>query len=102
MITSRGFTGRPRAKAVERVPPGQYVTEDFPVLSAGPTPRVDTGRWSFEIISELGERAAWSWPELLAAGPESITVDIHCVTRWSKLGTRWRGVSLDRLLPAVE
>lgn len=72
------------------------------MLSAGPTPRIAADRWSFEIISELGERASWTWAELLAAGPERVTTDIHCVTRWSKLGTRWRGVSLDKLLPAVE
>ena len=78
------------------------MTADFPVLSAGPTPRIDAAHWSFEIVTEQRERVTWSWSELMAAGVEDITVDIHCVTRWSKLGTRWRGVSLDRLLTAVE
>jgi DMSO/TMAO reductase YedYZ molybdopterin-dependent catalytic subunit len=100
-IVSRGFRSR-RRLAGERVPPGQYVTKDFPVLSAGPTPRIATDRWSFEILSEHGERATWSWSQLLAVGVENIQVDIHCVTRWSKLGTRWRGVSLDSLLATVE
>lgn len=100
-IVTRGFRSR-RRDPDDRVPPGQYVTTDFPVLSAGPTPRIDTHRWSFEIISEHGERAAWSWSELMAAGVEDIRVDIHCVTRWSKLGTRWRGVSLDNLLGSIE
>lgn len=100
-IVTRGFRSR-RRDADERVPPGQYLTDDFPVLSVGPTPRLDTGRWSFEIVSEHRERVSWTWSELAAVGPEEITVDIHCVTRWSKLDTRWRGVSLDPLLARVE
>jgi DMSO/TMAO reductase YedYZ molybdopterin-dependent catalytic subunit len=100
-VVTRGFRSR-RRDPDERVPPGQYVTDDFPVLSAGPTPRIDTDRWSFEIVSEHGERAAWSWNELLALPIDKIQTDIHCVTRWSKLATRWRGVSLDHLLAGVE
>ena len=96
-IVSRGFRSR-RREPDQRVPPGQYVTDDFPVLSAGPTPRIDTDRWSFELVSEHGERVSWSWRELMALPIDTITVDIHCVTRWSKLATRWRGVSLDHLL----
>jgi DMSO/TMAO reductase YedYZ molybdopterin-dependent catalytic subunit len=100
-VVTRGFRSR-RRDPDERVPPGQYVTDDFPVLSAGPTPRIDTDRWSFEIVSEHGERAVWSWNELLALPIDKIQTDIHCVTRWSKLATRWRGVSLDHLLAGVE
>ncbi len=100
-VVTRGFRSR-RRDPDERVPPGQYVTDDFPVLSAGPTPRIDTDRWSFEIVSEHGERATWSWHELLALPIDKIQTDIHCVTRWSKLATRWRGVSLDHLLAGVE
>lgn len=100
-VVTRGFRSR-RRDPDERVPPGQYVTDDFPVLSAGPTPRVDTNRWSFEIVSEHEERVAWSWNELLAQPIDKIQTDIHCVTRWSKLATRWRGVSLDHLLAGVE
>ncbi len=100
-IITRGFPSR-RRDPDELVPPGQYVTEDFPVLSAGPTPRVDTDRWSFEIASEHGERSTWTWSELMASPIDRIDTDIHCVTRWSKLATRWRGVSLDHLLAGVE
>ncbi|GAA3698334.1 sulfite oxidase-like oxidoreductase [Microlunatus aurantiacus] len=100
-VVTRGFPSR-RRDPDERVPPGQYVTEDFPVLSAGPTPRIDTDRWSFELVSEHGERATWTWSELLALPIDKIETDIHCVTRWSKLATRWRGVSLDHLLAGVE
>ncbi len=100
-VVTRGFPSR-RRDPDERVPPGQYVTEDFPVLSAGPTPRIDTDRWSFELVSEHGERATWTWSELLALPIDKVETDIHCVTRWSKLATRWRGVSLDHLLAGVE
>jgi len=100
-IVTRGFTSR-RRDPDERVPPGQYVTDDFPVLSAGPTPRIDTNRWSFELVTEHDESTAWTWDELLALPIEKVETDIHCVTRWSKLATRWRGVSLDHLLADVE
>jgi DMSO/TMAO reductase YedYZ molybdopterin-dependent catalytic subunit len=99
---SRGFTGRRRdAGDPGRVPPGQYVTADFPVLSTGPTPRVAIEDWSFEIDGAVEEPASWSWEELLALPAETPTVDIHCVTKWSKLDTTWRGVSLDTLLEGV-
>jgi DMSO/TMAO reductase YedYZ molybdopterin-dependent catalytic subunit len=100
-IVTRGFRSR-RRDPDERVPPGQYVTEDFPVLSAGPTPRIDTDRWSFELVSEHGERVAWTWRELMALPIDKVETDIHCVTRWSKLATRWRGVSLDHILGGVD
>jgi DMSO/TMAO reductase YedYZ molybdopterin-dependent catalytic subunit len=99
-ILSRGFTGRRRSDV--QLPPGQYLTEDFPVLSAGPTPRIDTDRWQFAVITETGERHTWSWAELLALPSESVTVDIHCVTKWSKLKTDWRGVAIETLIENVE
>jgi DMSO/TMAO reductase YedYZ molybdopterin-dependent catalytic subunit len=100
-IVSRGFSGR-RRDSSQQLPPGQYLTEDFPVLSAGPTPRIPLDSWQFTVTGELGQTHQWSWSELMALPAESITVDIHCVTRWSKLGTAWRGVSLDTLLADVE
>jgi DMSO/TMAO reductase YedYZ molybdopterin-dependent catalytic subunit len=100
---SRGFRGRPRRDVdPARVPPGQYVVDDFPVLSAGPTPRTQLDDWSFAIDGAVGAPASWSWQELLALAQESFTVDIHCVTKWSKLGTSWTGVSLDTLLEGVQ
>ncbi|KXC05540.1 MULTISPECIES: sulfite oxidase-like oxidoreductase [Microbacterium] len=98
---SRGFGARRRASEPQ-LPPGQYLTDDFPVLSAGPTPRVSTQEWEFSIVTESGERTSWSWQELMALPVEDIRTDIHCVTRWSKLGTHWRGVSLDTLLSGIE
>ncbi|HKD99118.1 MAG TPA: sulfite oxidase-like oxidoreductase [Micromonosporaceae bacterium] len=99
-VISRGFTGRGRRDVA--LPPGQYLTEDFPVLSAGPTPRVDTGTWQFSIVTEAGQRHDWSWDRLMALPAESVTVDLHCVTKWSKLHTPWRGVALDTLIEDVE
>ncbi|SQD95719.1 MULTISPECIES: sulfite oxidase-like oxidoreductase [unclassified Parafrankia] len=100
-IVSPGFQGRPRSAGSD-LPPGQYLTEDFPVLSAGPTPRVPLETWEFTITTEVGVEHRWDWPAFRALPGESPTVDIHCVTQWSKLGTRWEGVSLDVLLGDVD
>jgi DMSO/TMAO reductase YedYZ molybdopterin-dependent catalytic subunit len=100
-IISRGFGGERRSSRAD-LPPGQYLTHDFPVLSAGPTPRVPLDRWRFTIASEGGERTSWTWEEFLALPSEDVTVDIHCVTKWSKLGTTWRGVAVDTLLEGVD
>ena len=98
---SRGFRGRRREDAPGRVPPGQYVTRDFPVLSAGPTPHTALGDWTFSIDGGSSPKR-WTWQEFQALPTETVTVDIHCVTRWSKLDTVWTGVSLDVLLEGVE
>jgi DMSO/TMAO reductase YedYZ molybdopterin-dependent catalytic subunit len=100
-IFSRGFAGRPR-RSNPNLPPGQYLTEDFPVLSAGPTPRLPLDRWEFSITTETGTKHRWTWAELKALPEQTFTVDIHCVTKWSKLGTTWQGVSLDTLFAEVE
>ena len=103
MRFTRGFHGRsgPSADSA-RVPPGQYVTNDFPVLSAGPTPRFRLADWTFTLRGLLDTPISWTWDELRALPQETVTVDIHCVTKWSKLGTSWTGVSLDTLLDGVE
>lgn len=100
-IVSPGFHGR-RRSARTYLPPGQYLEKGFPVLSAGPTPRVTRDQWEFVITNEDGRRYRWSWQEFMALPSETPTVDIHCVTQWSKLGTAWQGVSLDVLLAEVE
>ncbi|MEV6847879.1 sulfite oxidase-like oxidoreductase [Actinoplanes sp. NPDC051411] len=100
-IISRGFGGR-RRESVPGLPPGQYLTHDFPVLSAGPTPRIPLDRWHFTITTETGEQKSWNWQEFQALPSEDVSTDIHCVTKWSKLGTTWHGVSLDTLLADVE
>ena len=102
-FVSRGFRGRRASEAdTARLPPGQYLTPDFPVLSAGPTPHTPLDQWSFSIQGLVDQARSWSWDELTALPSETITVDIHCVTKWSKLDTTWKGVSLDTLLDGVE
>ena len=101
---SRGFRGRrggAGATAVARVPPGQHVTADFPVLSAGPTPRTRLEDWSFALQHGGSLLAKWSWEEFQALPRTRATVDIHCVTKWSKLDTEWEGVTVDALLAAA-
>ena len=98
---SRGFHRKRVEAPAGRVPPGQYVTADFPVLSAGPTPHTPLSKWTFSIDGGR-EPVSWTWEEFRALPTETLTTDIHCVTRWYKLDTRWEGVSLDVLLGAVE
>lgn len=100
-IFSPGFRGR-RRPANPALPPGQYEEHGFPVLSAGPTQRVKTADWRFTLTTETGASTSWSWSDLMALGPETVDADLHCVTSWSRLGTRWRGVSVDRLLAGVD
>jgi DMSO/TMAO reductase YedYZ molybdopterin-dependent catalytic subunit len=100
---SRGFHRRNVEPGLEgRVPPGQHLTSDFPVLSAGPTPHTALDRWTFSIQGEVDEPLSWTWDEFQALPRENITKDIHCVTTWSKLDTEWEGVSVDTLLAGVE
>ncbi|TDO45377.1 DMSO/TMAO reductase YedYZ molybdopterin-dependent catalytic subunit [Kribbella sp. VKM Ac-2527] len=99
-IISPGFTGRGRSGS--DLPPGQYLTQDFPVLSAGPTPHVLPEHWEFTIATESGEMHRWDWAAFQRLPAEEITRDLHCVTRWSKLATDWKGVSLDALFEDVE
>jgi DMSO/TMAO reductase YedYZ molybdopterin-dependent catalytic subunit len=101
-LFSRGFHGRPRRDVdPSRVPPGQYVVDDFPVLSAGPTPRPHLDRWSFTIQGAVDKPVSWTWEEFNALPTETFTLDIHCVTKWTKLDTTWTGVSVDTLLESV-
>ena len=84
------------------MPPGQYITNDFPVLSAGPTPSVRPDRWSFSIEGLVREPVRWTWEEFLKLPAQDFVVDISCVTKWTHLDMRWRGVSIDTLLEHVE
>ena len=99
---SRGFSGRRRADAnAKHIPPGQHLTSDFPVLSAGPTPEPDFENWQFQLGDGDAELGSWDWTQFGVLTQTDITTDIHCVTSWSKLDTRWRGVTIDTLLDAV-
>ena len=101
---SRGFRGRRQQDpaVAGRLPPGQYLTTDFPVLSAGPTPRTPLARWDFTLMGEIDQPKRWTWDEFRALPTETVTKDIHCVTKWTKLDTVWTGVSLDTLLDGVD
>ncbi len=100
-VISRGFGGR-REPPGRPVPPGQYLTEDFPVLSAGSTPVIDTEDWRLDITDVDGSTSSLSWTQLMELPNEEVTVDIHCVTQWSKHDTTWRGVSVDTLLGPLD
>ncbi|MFD1703060.1 sulfite oxidase-like oxidoreductase [Methylopila henanensis] len=98
-MATRGFTGRRTpSDTAARTPPGQALTDDFPVLSAGPTPKIDLASWRFAL--KVGPRTvkAWDWAAFNALPMTRLTTDIHCVTTWSKLDTAWEGVAIDDLL----
>ena len=99
---SRGFGSRRQEQTSKnRVPPGQYVTTDFPVLSAGPTPQIKVEDWALSLQLAGSLLGKWSWLEFEALPRTAIKTDIHCVTKWSKLDTTWRGVTFDDLLKAA-
>ena len=101
-MVTRGFTGRLNtSESLNRLPPGQHTVTNFPVLSAGPTPRISTEDWTFTV--KVGPRivAKWNWAEFNALPQTKMTRDIHCVTTWSKFNTFWEGVLIDDLLAAA-
>jgi DMSO/TMAO reductase YedYZ molybdopterin-dependent catalytic subunit len=99
---SRGFRRRGLVDSrSDRLPPGQHLTGDFPVLSAGPTPEADLSSWSFALLFQNAVLAEWRWVEFEVLPQADVTVDIHCVTSWSKFDTAWRGVTIDALLEAA-
>ena len=100
MIVTRGFKGRPRTDVTlqSRVPPGQYVTSEFPVLTAGPTQHTSLDDWTLSMHLAGRLLAKWSWQQFAMLPQTEITTDIHCVTKWTKFDTRWRGVTFDDLL----
>ena len=101
-MLTRGFFGRKRETPTRLLPPGQYLETGFPVLSAGPTPRVDLTLWDFRIENSGRQLASWNWQELMDLPQTEITVDLHCVTKWSKLDTLWKGVTIETLFEAAD
>ena len=103
-ITSRILRERGKRQAQKlgidpaRVPPGQYLTERFPVLTVGANPAFDLSEWYLDIFGEVDNALTLSWDELQALPQREVTTDIHCVTRWSKLDTTWVGVAVSELL----
>jgi DMSO/TMAO reductase YedYZ molybdopterin-dependent catalytic subunit len=99
---SRGFRSRRQEENHRhRLPPGQYVTTDFPVLSAGPTPQISLNNWSFAVQADGSLLGTWSWAEFEALPQSTKKTDIHCVTKWSKFDTTWQGVTFDDMLKAM-
>jgi DMSO/TMAO reductase YedYZ molybdopterin-dependent catalytic subunit len=99
---TRGFLGRGRATRDRRLPPGQYdVGDDWPVLSAEVTPRLDPDRWTMSVDGRVANSREWSWADLHQLPLSEFRGDIHCVTSWSKLDTSFAGVSVDVLLDAA-
>jgi DMSO/TMAO reductase YedYZ molybdopterin-dependent catalytic subunit len=98
-MATRGFTHRPPEDGLaDRIPPGQHLVEDFPVLSAGPTPRIAHEKWTFTLKVGPKPVKSWTWTEFNALPQTKMTRDIHCVTTWSKLNTPWEGVLIDDIL----
>lgn len=103
MIINEDFI--PKRKTSERLPPGQYETKDFPVLSLGPTPLVDKDTWRLKISGKVEEPLLFRWADIEKLPHVDVVRDIHCVTKWSKFDTDWSGIFLDeffsraRLLP---
>jgi DMSO/TMAO reductase YedYZ molybdopterin-dependent catalytic subunit len=96
VLKRREEEGRVRKEG--RLPPGQSLTQKFPVLHYGPVPRFNPATWDFRIWGEVEQERRWSWDEFLALPRRSLRMDIHCVTRWSKFDTNWEGVSVRDLI----
>ena len=99
-MATRGFLGRRDGSDVTagRLPPGQFLESGFPVLSAGPTPRIQTDKWVFTLKNGVRPVKSWNWDEFNALPQTKMTRDIHCVTTWSKFDTAWQGVLVDDIL----
>jgi DMSO/TMAO reductase YedYZ molybdopterin-dependent catalytic subunit len=89
-----------KVKKEGRLPPGQSLTNRFPVLHYGPVPRFDPATWDLRAFGEVEEEKRWSWDEFNKLPRSTVTMDIHCVTRWSKFDTTWEGVALKSLVDA--
>jgi len=100
-MATRGFVGRRSTDSGGRLPPGQHITQDFPVLSLGPTPKVQPNEWTFTLRVGPKPVRTWTWSEFNALPQTSVIRDIHCVTTWTKFGTKWEGVDVDDLLRAA-
>ena len=103
MLITRGFKGRGQLEGdlAGRIPPGQHLETGFPVLTAGPTPHTSKERWSLSMQVENNLLSTWNWAQFEDLPQTELRADIHCVTKWTKLDTRWRGVTIEDLLRAA-
>ena len=88
-------------RAAGRLPPGQTLTEDFPVLTYGPTPRFNPDTWTLRAFGAVERDTSWTWEQFQTLPTIKITCDIHCVTRWSKFDTVWEGVPFKHIAELV-
>ncbi len=99
----RLFGGNPVDPAVaDRIPPGQYRTEKFPVLHYGSVPRADLATWDLRVWGEVDSPFTLSWEQFRTLPRKRVDTDIHCVTRWSKLDTAWEGVPIQAILEMAQ
>jgi DMSO/TMAO reductase YedYZ molybdopterin-dependent catalytic subunit len=96
------FGFKPKRETSDRLPPGQYIETDFPVLSLGPTPQINKNEWELKISGLVDEKKEYNWTTFNALPVTEITADIHCVTKWSKFDTKWTGVTFDEILKNVK
>jgi DMSO/TMAO reductase YedYZ molybdopterin-dependent catalytic subunit len=95
------FFEKPGTDVADRVPPGQHLAKGFPVLTYGDTPQIATADWQFSI-SGLAQPKTFSWQDFMAMPQSEFTADFHCVTTWSKLDVKWRGVKVLDFFKAIE
>ncbi len=91
------FFRKPESEESERVPPGQYLTKGFPIMTYGQTPHIDPSKWQLRVWGLVAEKTL-SWADLMALPQHEFTADFHCVTRWSKLDVSWKGVKVSDLM----
>jgi DMSO/TMAO reductase YedYZ molybdopterin-dependent catalytic subunit len=92
---------RREAETRERLPPGQVLTQKWPVLTYGATPHADLQTWTFRCFGFVDEEVSWTWKEFLELPRVEVTSDVHCVTRWSRFDNRWEGVAVREVLRRV-
>jgi len=93
---------QPNADPQGRIPPGQYFTDKFPVLTHGPTPKINLDTWQFRVYGEVADEVSWSYDEFMALPQIEITADFHCVTRWSQLDNVWGGVAITEITKHID
>jgi DMSO/TMAO reductase YedYZ molybdopterin-dependent catalytic subunit len=102
-MLDRLLGGKPMDPAIaERIPPGQYKTDKFPVLHYGSIPNTDLAKWDFRVFGEVDNPFTLTWDEFKALPRKQVTTDIHCVTRWTKLDTPWEGVPIQEILSRAQ
>jgi DMSO/TMAO reductase YedYZ molybdopterin-dependent catalytic subunit len=95
------FFQKPEPEQNDRVPPGQYLTNGFPIMTYGQTPHIPKSSWKFRVWGLASEKT-FTWEELLSLPQHEFTADFHCVTRWSKLDVKWKGIKISDLMAQIE